>query len=191
MDTDKLCGKWLEEVEKKLSNNMPQVRDAIERAKNEYNTEVWLGGPGNQSEFYPLRMCVKCVLEKRNFNVRFSEDHDLDVNVAKKESLEARILDLVIILAITPGASAEAMEFAYIPDIKDKLTVYIPRQYNGGYLFKSLHEKHKIITEECLFCMKGFAKGNTELIMTLAINAEFDRCDKFMKEKNREHIKTL
>lgn len=190
MDVEKLSKEWSEKVEEKISKNMPRVRELMDRARNEYNLEIWLGGPGKgHKELYQLRKCVKKVLEERNFKVHFSEDHDLGVDVANKEALEAESYDLIIILAITPGASIEAMEFAHIETIKPRLSVYIPNQYKEGYFYKSLSEKHKIITEECTFCKIEFEKGGSKLVETLIIKAENYRCDKFRRGRMETETK--
>jgi len=175
--------KWEAQIDTCLEQLHPQVRKFREQIKRETVVTIWLGGPGRDHKLFFLRNLVGELLKKDNFKIFFSEDFLGGGDLASKEIEEVEALDLTIILSITPGASAEAIEFAYLPHIRHKLWVYFPEEYKNGYVFRSLFGRHRLIAADSLFSLKNFEQYDSELAVKIWNRATSCRNNLYRKKK--------
>jgi hypothetical protein len=120
-----------------------------------------------------------------------SEDYGGGPDLASKEINEVDALDLVIILAASPGASAEAIEFANLNYISPKLFVFIPREYRHGYVYRSLNSsKHRIVTENSLFSLKKARRYDPEIVLKVFAEATDKRLGAVRRRRIRRTLNT-
>lgn len=172
-----ILAKWEEEIKNSSGHLLPQVREARERIKGELSLSVWLGGPGESNHLHYIRDVIRELLRRQNFEVHFSEDYSGGGDIVSKELQEVEALHLSIIIAVSPGSSAEAVEFANDIGIKSKLFVFIPEEYQNGYVFRSLFGRHRLIAEDSLFSLKKLLQNDSDLarkILNRAIDYRFD-----------------
>lgn len=136
--------------------------------------EVWLGGPGKSCKDYVYRATIRDILRSHKFKVVFSEMHKWEQQeLADKEIAEIHRANAVFIIAITPGAAAEAIEFANLAQInkdhqlKEKLNIFIPKDYNAGYIYKSLERRHRLIHSGSSFDLKALRKNDPLLALRI------------------------
>jgi len=186
MDKEKILHTWSEEIEKDFQHMHPKVLEKRRQIKEGANQlTIWLGGPGRDHDLFPLRELLKEFLAKEGFEVIFSEDYQGGADLASKEIEEIEALDMVIILSITAGASAEAIEFAHLPDVRPKLWVYVPIEYKNGYVCRSLFGRHRFIAEDSFFSLGSFRNCDPELAVKLMRRAIVQRNSLYRKEKLR------
>jgi hypothetical protein len=65
-------------------------------------------------------------------------DADSDVSLRVQEFVQAQNFDLVVSIPATPGALAEAHDFASHPLVTCKMIVFVNREHRGGYSDQSL-----------------------------------------------------
>jgi len=194
LPTDKeILEKWMGSVRRDdRSGYMPRVRGDMERAKQTLEPlEIWLGGPGRKHELFQLRRCLRKLLIHDSFRAYFSEDYSSGADLASKEQDEVESLDMIIILALTPGSSAEAIEFANTPHLLKKLYIFIPGKYRNGYVFKSLSsDRHRVIIGDSLFSLDKAKEFDDELAMKVLYRARTTRNRVYQANKLRQECGT-
>ena len=106
---------------------------------------------------FSTRSLIACFLENQGFKIcALDSEEDLAIQS-----------DIVVILALTPGASAEAIELAHEKGINGKLFVYIPKEYDQRYIFSLLKSKHAIINDDCVFPLEFFEKCDSTLCLKI------------------------
>lgn len=179
----KIIERWNEEFDKNFFNNLfPELKRLRQRTKNETPMIIWIGGPGSNHELFHLRKLIRDFLKSNGFNTIFSEDFPEGADIASKEIEESAASDVVFVLSMSPGSSAESIEFAYVDIIHNKLFIYIPSEYRNGYVYKSLSGKHRLVSEHDLFSLKDFIQYNSELPHKVLNRALSCRFDKFRKK---------
>jgi nucleoside phosphorylase len=94
---------------------------------------------------------------------------------------QVRRADLIVMLAITPGVSAEALELCNIDKSgADKMHVYMPDEYRGGYIHGLLDRKKARISPFPLDRLRS--GGEPELCRTLFCDALTAALDKQRKK---------
>ena len=182
-DPQIIIERWSKEFETKFYDNLlPELKKLRKRAKKITPMIIWVGGPGSSHELFQLRELIRDFLKSDGFNAVFSEDFPEGADIASKEIEESAASDAVFVLLMSPGSSAESIEFAYQPIIHNKLHVYIPSEYRNGYVYKSLSGKHKLVSEDDLFSLKNFIQYNSELPHKILNRALACRFDKFRKQ---------
>lgn len=165
MDIDIIFKSWEQGLKKKpvsdkntLNHRMKTFDDHVKEQPEK--TQIWLGGPGNSDKDHSLRVLIRRLLEGENFVVNFSEDFQdpLSYDLAEREIKEARLCDMVIIIAMSPGSITEAIEFCHDHEISKKLYVFIPDQFRNGFAYKSLRVRHQKIQNE--FDLDKFRAGD-------------------------------
>jgi hypothetical protein len=181
--------KWETEIRASDRRCAPRVSDIRERIKKAMpEVSVWLGGPGKGHALYFVRDLIGEVLRNGGFRVVLSEDYAGGADLPSKEVEEIEAQDFAIILAITPGASAEAIEFANDPLIRQKIYIYVPNEYKDGYIVRSLSGKHALIREDSLFSMGQLQQNHPELVMKIWKRAIACRDDLYRKRKSQEAL---
>ena len=180
---NEILDKWGEEIKKGHEQLHPPVRKIRERIKSKVSLEIWLGGPGPNHELHYIRELIGEVLKRDNFRVYFSEDYSGGGDLVSKEVEEIEALDLAIILAITPGASAEALEFSLYDHIRPKLFVYVPEEYKNGYIVRSLFGKHRLIARDSFFSLEKLQEHDSDLAIKVLNRAIDYRSDVYRKKK--------
>jgi hypothetical protein len=191
MDQEEILKKWQEEIKRYFNQLHPKVRERRERVKQKVQKmAIWLGGPGQNHPLYHLRELIKEILKREKFEVVFSEEFLGGADLASKEIEEVEALDIIILLSITPGASAEAIEFAYLSHIRHKLWIYLPEEYKSGYVYRSLFGRHRLIAEDSLFSLKKFEQHDPELAIKVINRAIEHRLRKYRRERMNEGFGT-
>jgi hypothetical protein len=195
MRTDEIVGKWNKHINRKYYNKLHnRVRQDIEAAKKEEvageRLEIWLGGPGKGTPLYRLRHQLKRLLESWGFSLTFSEDYWVGADLAAKETDEVESLDLIIILAITPGASAEAIEFGHFDHLRRKLYVYTLRRYRDGYVYNVLKSRYGLIRDGSLFTMRNATGSKSNLALNMVDLANSRRLELFRAKKLQRELNT-
>jgi len=152
--------RWREGYWARYKRFSPEVLEKLERVRAEApQLTIWLGGPGRDHEMHAQRRMIKQFLEEEGFKVIFTENH--------KGSLESLLeftpSSMAIVLTISPGAAGEALDFANIDDIREKLYVYCPSEYKRGYIFQSLRLRHKVLPDERVFSLAKLEQYHEEL----------------------------
>jgi len=179
--------KWEKEIEESLCKMLPQVCEANERIKKELRMAIWLGGPGKKDKMRYIRDRIRKILENENFEVIFSEDYSGFADIVSKEKQEIDTLQLAMIMAMSAGSSAEAIEFANDEDLRSKVIVFIPKEYRNGYVYRSLSERHHLIAEPTCFSLKKLKKQDTSDIAVKMLHcAIHHRLDLFRKNRTKE-----
>lgn len=176
-DPEKLFELWNDEIKKSFELLLPGVHKLREKRKAEVKLKIWLGGPGAASELYVVRETIANLLKTENCEVHFSESYSGGADLPDKELEEIESSNMAIIIAITPGASAEAVEFANHNSVHNKLFVYVPKEYENGYVVRSLFGKHGLILEDSFFSLENLRKSDAELakkIINRAIDCRSD-----------------
>jgi hypothetical protein len=187
---NEIVRKWWNDIEKDASRLLPQVNERMKKIREEMtNVVIWLGGPGRDHQLYSQRSRIREVLERENFKVIFSEDYQGgSADLASKEVEEIRSSNLVMILAITAGASGEAIECAYLEP--HKLYVYIPTEYKNGYIFNTLCNRHRVANENCLFSLEGLKQNNSELALKVVSQAITHRNELYRQAQTARRFNT-
>lgn len=104
---------------------------------------IWLGHSKTDPEVIKISGVMRELLQEHGATVM----PETGFGGAFDESLaqeQVRKADLIAMLAITPGVSAEALELCNIDKSgADKMRVYMPDEYRGGYIHGLLDRKHK------------------------------------------------
>ena len=185
-ELEEILKRWEEENKKCFEQLIPRVREIRERIKRKISVKVWLAGPGRNHELYFLRELIAEFLKRENFEVFLSEDYPEEADLVSKELEEIEALDLAIILAITPGASAEAVEFAHYLHIRPKLYVCVPEEYKNGYIVRSLFGKHRIIGEDSFFSLEKIRQHDSELAIKIKNRAIHCRRNLYRKKEMKK-----
>jgi nucleoside phosphorylase len=92
-------------------------------------------------------------------------------------------VDLIAMLAVTPGVSAEALEICNARKAAaDKMIVYMPEEYGRGYIYDVLNRRHKAKIR--LFSFKELAnEGDPSLCRRIFADALDVVQDKIRREK--------
>ncbi|MFB6187489.1 MAG: hypothetical protein ABEI86_11565 [Halobacteriaceae archaeon] len=186
-DEEEIAEEAQDELEKHkkefLDDDIIEFREEV-RKNNGFT--VWLGGPGYDNDLYPIRKLVREILENEGFEVIYSENLKLRRDLVVKELDEIeRKSDLAILLAISPGASAEAIEFSQYDYLRSKISVFVPEEFEGGYVFRSLKYNSEVIDDECTFSLEkmGGEKPDYGVIKTI-----WERVDRNLMDNYRENI---
>jgi hypothetical protein len=183
--------KWEKEIEKSFCKLLPQVREVHERIKRDLTMSIWLGGPGRKNEKRYVRERIRKLLEKQNFNVYFSEDYSGAADIVSKEAQEVDTLQLAMIIAISAGASAEAIEFANDNCLDHKLTVFIPEEYKEGYVYRSLSEKHHLIANPTCFSLEKLLKRDDPDLALKMIHSAIDCRFNYYRQVRQKKLQSL
>jgi hypothetical protein len=180
--------RWKKDIEKTVTKKWhPEVQRLEEKRKKKISLRIWLAGPGRDHEFYHVRKLIGEFLKAENFEVYFSEDFSNGGDLVSKEVREIEAFDMAIILAMSPGSSAEAVEFAYYSHIRNKFFVFIPEEYKDGYVFRSI-TRHRLIGPYSLFSLKRIRRYDSELARNVFMQALNFRDDFLRKKKMRDFI---
>ncbi len=161
----KITTSWLQEIHKREAELPGPLVNLIK--SNVKKFKVWLGGPKSGDELYYLRENIGYVLTQYGFTVIIRDKDFKNSNwysILKAEVLDS---DLAIILAITPGSSAEAIEFANIREIKNKLWIYTFDSYSDGYVYKLLESHHGLIRDDSRFSLEEGDKSPINLCISI------------------------
>jgi nucleoside phosphorylase len=92
-------------------------------------------------------------------------------------------VDLIAMLAVTPGVSAEALEICNAKkNAADKMIVYMPEEFGKGYIYDVLNRKHRARIRQ--FSLRDLSsEGNPHLCRRLFADALDVVQDKIRKEK--------
>lgn len=166
-DRDRIVNEWLLEIQKHTSRQHPRARETGERARTQESMKVWLGGPMKGHELYPLRDAIAEVLKREGFDVLISQDYGREGDWLSQESKEVRASDIAIILAVTPGASAEAIELAHDEGILAKLFIYTLDEYSCGYIYRLLDSKYALIRWDSIFSLEEMNRCDSALCLKI------------------------
>jgi nucleoside phosphorylase len=106
---------------------------------------VWIGASKIDPAMVELASLLTLVLKDLKANVPsepfLREPASNDILDHQQERA-----DLIIMIAATPGVSAEAMEISFATETrrirnKDKMLVYMPDEYRQGFIFRRLRER--------------------------------------------------
>ncbi len=164
----------------------PTIKERRKTIREKIDITIWLGGPGPQSDLYIIRNMIRDLLENEGFEVVFSEELPDRSDLAGKELEEIEAMsDIVIILAVSTGSSAEAIEFAQHHHLKKKIYVYLPEEYNDGYVYRSLDHK-RLIDDRATFSLENLKENDPELNLfkNLIIKTSDKRADIYRDEMN-------
>lgn len=177
MEDEQILENWRGEIRNELAQTHPRVPQFRASLRQELpDLSVWLGGPGRDSKYYHLRTLVKTILTEEKFEVTFSEDYKGGADISSKEIEEVLAGDITILIAMSPGSSAEAIEFAHLRRVAASLLVFIPIDYNKGYVYKSLKGNHFLIDEESsVFSLKNAEEYGPELALKIYRRAIAER----------------
>jgi len=137
-----------------------EVLEKLEKVRAEApQVTIWLGGPGRDHVMHVQRRMIKQFLEEEGFKVIFAEKHKGSL----EELLEFTPSFMAVVLTISPGAAGEALDFANINGIREKLYVYCPSEYKRGYIFRSLRRRHDVLPDERVFSLAKLEQYHEEL----------------------------
>lgn len=170
----RILNRWKEEIKSGFGQLLPEVNKVRERIKGKLSIGVWLGGPGPKHELHYIRELIGELLREEKFEVHFSENYKGGGDVVSKELEEIEALHLAIILAITPGASAEAVEFAHYDGICSKLFVFVPEEYQQGFIVQSLFENHRLIAGDSFFSLEKLQQQHDSELAKKVVNRAID-----------------
>ncbi|MBI2373885.1 MAG: hypothetical protein HYV07_07800 [Deltaproteobacteria bacterium] len=148
---------WLEDLEERLRVRVQQLGGA----KSSRFT-VGLGGPasgelsvyvGYVSELLKRLGCQVLTDDFRSGPVWFGH--------------QCSTADLVIILAMSPGSSAEAVELSNSETHKRNLLVYIPEEYRDGYVYRILESKNQLNSSNTFSLNELKNSSNSDLAVGL------------------------
>jgi len=172
MSDDEIVSGWISQYYKEYKTQHPSVSKLTKKLKESSNiVRIWLGGPGKDTPLYHFRELVKQMLEKENFKVDFSEDYGGGPDIASKEIQEVITADLVLLMAVSPGSSSECIEFSYLEKIRPKMRIFFPKDFQSGYVYRSLNERHKQIDNESDFSFDGMKNFDSELPVKILARA--------------------
>jgi len=127
---------------------------------------IWLGGPGTRDKLSFTCLLIAEFLARNGFTVisncaGSAPNPRFEFEAAKK----ARLAFLV---AVSPGASAEAVEFAHDGPLRSKLHVYVPEEYADRYVFKLLSSyRYKVTDYSRVFSLKKLNEHDPELALQI------------------------
>jgi nucleoside phosphorylase len=116
---------------------------ALDRSRVLDNLSIWLGHSKTNPEVMQISGVLRELLQAHGATVMPDSGFrgPFDESLVQEQVKKA---DLIAMLAITPGVSAEALELCNIDKSgADKMHVYMPDEYRGGYIHGLLDRKHK------------------------------------------------
>ena len=78
-----------------------------------------------------------------------------------------RGFDLLFLVVASPGTSAEAMELALSKTTKNKLHVFLPKEFKSGYLARSLQDRHKVLCNLSFFSLAGTDRFESDIAQNM------------------------
>ena len=182
-----VSGNWISDVKEMESKLHPEVRRLRERAKQEVNLTIWLGGPGEKDLLFYKRKRISEFLETQNFSVIISEEYPYASKpfLLFKEREEAIASDLVVIITINPGALAEAIEFGKDNCLRDKIVIFCPEEFTEGLSIVALRNTY---TNVDLFSLEKYKECDSELDKKIYEVALQHRSYHYEVKKRRERL---
>lgn len=198
MDQADLHASWMAEIRSELAAFSPhvatRVTEAITGAGRRYR--VWLGGPSD-GELRLFREVLCQLLTEIGLEVVVGEKAESGCSPHLIE-VDADTCDLIILLAMTPGVSAEAVHFAHLASLKQKLAVFMPIEYRQGFAFRLLASKFLVTSEERLFSLEDLKSSGAALLPRLVFLQVVNWCldarrrmkSRAMEDRVSEEIRT-
>jgi hypothetical protein len=183
-ERNKILADWEESFQQQTASLPPVVTGARLTARTRLNrrVSVWLGGPGEKDPLYEQRLLLRDFLQKFEFAPILSEDFDVANSGLDQEIDALTYTDFAIILAVSVGASAEAIDLARhrrdVPKpeqtnyIRGKLDVFIPDEYAGGYVYRVLRDEYRMIKKFSGFSLPKFQQFDSDLPCKILQRAE-------------------
>jgi len=122
--------RWAAEYERELNTKTSQARRSRLRAKNT-PVRVWLGG--SKRAVNEQRFTIADLLRGDGFNVSCEE-------YSNPRELRDQF-DVAIVLAVSEGTVAEALELAHLKNPSCHLLVYLPNTLADSYVYYALNRK--------------------------------------------------
>jgi|GEM_PF-4956247 nucleoside phosphorylase len=125
---------------------LKKALDMLNRAGLDRNhlagIKVWIGASKRDKTSIQMRRLYSCVLSKLGVNII-----DIDFEAILAGRVE---YDVLLMFTFTPGTSARAIEIVVNQHskkstVKDKLCVYMPKEYSDGYISRKLEEHLKAV----------------------------------------------
>jgi nucleoside phosphorylase len=115
---------------------------------------IWISASSRKKEIIDLAQRYQIVFQKLGANII-----QIDKNLGNDTKDHIDKLDLIIMFAATPGISARALEICNKwPEYKYKMYIYMPKEYEEGFIRRRLAEFHGVKRirhlEEKSFCLR-------------------------------------
>jgi len=144
--------------------------------------KIWLGASSHETDLISLAKNCRAVFGKLGATVNASKEFSPVTRSQIDDS------DMILMFAATPGVSARTLEICFISKRddnrnRDKLHIYMPRQFAGGHIHKRLeHYRASCIN---LFDKAAFTGSSSELLLKCV----YDACDATYNRRRQEMLR--
>jgi len=155
---------WRSEIHGFYKNLHPGILANRQIAQTE-QWNIWLGCPGNGSPMCNYVPLLREIIAEQNCNVTLGHDIGYPKTAEVEPAELSKAFQLMILLAVSPGTAAEAMDLAACEESRQKLYIFLPIEYKDNYLARSLRERHSLLHEGLYF---SFTDACTKMHVELA-----------------------